>query len=167
MNLRHDTCKISHAYAYRGVQILDYKTYFCAFIPQKLNKLRRLFFIFPITFAVVSEPGKISHLGVKFRGLQCPKKAPRSQNFKIFTVSARLLWPKGRHGASLVPLFCTTMGGRARNLRKSFPFSLKNLRGRGQFFDCAVTRISHSEFFDICSRCDPLPLCQNSLTFVQ
>jgi len=110
MNLRHDTCKISHAYAYRGVQILDYKTYFCAFIPKKLNKLRRLFFIFPITLAVVSEPGKISHLGVKFRGLQCPKKAPRSQNFKIFTVSARLLWPKGRHGASLVPLFCTTMG---------------------------------------------------------
>ena len=83
MNLRHDTCKISHAYAYRGVQILDYKTYFCAFIPQKLNKLRRLFFIFPITFAVVSEPGKISHLGVKVRGYGAPKKLPEARILKF------------------------------------------------------------------------------------
>ena len=47
MNLRHDTRKISHAFAYRGVQILDSETYFCAFIPQKIKQATPTMFHIP------------------------------------------------------------------------------------------------------------------------
>ena len=64
----------------------------------------------PITFAVVSESGKTSLLGVMVRGLQCPKRAPRSQNFKIFTFlrdhCAKTLCVSGLEPA----LFCTPLG---------------------------------------------------------
>ena len=41
----------------------------------------------PITFAVISESGKISHLRVEVRGLQCPQKRsqkPKFQHFHLF-----------------------------------------------------------------------------------
>ena len=64
----------------------------------------------PITFAVVSESGKISQLGVMVLGLQCPKNAPRSRNFKIFTFwrghCAKMLHVSGPEPV----LFCTPRG---------------------------------------------------------
>ena len=71
---------------------------------------KRQFSYPPITFAVVSESGKTSHLGVMVRGLQCPQNAPRSRNFKIFTFSRGYCGQTVRHGASVVALFCTSMG---------------------------------------------------------
>ena len=92
------------------------------------------------------------------RGLRCPQNASRSQNFKIFTFLRGYCGQTVRPGASAVALFCTTMGplliaythfgvtpnilppgalGRATP-KKVFPHFLKNLRGRGQFFDCAI-----------------------------
>jgi len=89
------------------------------------------------------------------RGLQCPKNASRSQNFKIFIFLHGYCGQTVRRGTSLMALFFTTMGlrvitqtrfratpkiltpGRATP-ESFFPHFLKNLRGRGQFFDCAI-----------------------------
>jgi len=92
------------------------------------------------------------------RGLQCPQNASRSQNFKIFTFSRGYCGQTVRHRATIVALFCTTVGllltspkhfgatpkilppgppGRATP-KKVFPNFQKNLRDRGQFFDCAI-----------------------------
>ena len=89
------------------------------------------------------------------RGLQCPQNALRARNFKIFTFSRDYCGQTVRHRATTVALFCTTVGlllifprnfgatpkilppGRATS-QKVFPHFLKNLRGRGQFFDCAI-----------------------------
>ena len=92
------------------------------------------------------------------RGLQCPQNASRSQNFKIFTFSRDYCGQTVWHRATIVALFCTTLGllpilwrhfgatpkilppgplGRATP-KKVFPHFLKNLRVRGQFFDCAI-----------------------------
>ena len=92
------------------------------------------------------------------RGLQCPQNASRSQNFKIFTFLRGYCGQTVRHGALAAALFCTSMGplvipptpfgstpkilppgppGRATP-KKVFPNFLKNLRGQGQFFDCAI-----------------------------
>ena len=64
----------------------------CAFISEKLSKLRRRFFTFPDNFCRSTRIRKNIPSGVMVRGLQCPKNAPRSQNFKIFTF-ARPLCP--------------------------------------------------------------------------
>jgi len=53
----------------------------CAFISRKLNKLRGPFFIFPDNFTPSILIAKISHLGVKVRGLQRLQIGLRSQNF--------------------------------------------------------------------------------------
>jgi len=92
------------------------------------------------------------------RGLQCPQNAPRSQNFKIFTFLRGYCGQTVILGASAVASFCTSVGpllmpstrfgatpkilppgppGRVTP-KKVFPHFLKNLKGRGQFFDCAI-----------------------------
>ena len=76
----------------------------CAFISQKLCQLCQLFFIF------LDNSCKISHLEVEVRGLQCPKNAPKSQYFKIFTFSRGFCGQMVRPSAPMPTLFCTTRG---------------------------------------------------------
>jgi len=106
----------------------------------------------PLTFAVLSQYGKISHLGVGVRGLQCPKNAIRARNFKIFTFSRGFCGQTVRPSAPVPTSFCTTVGPLlipptalnfgprppwADHPQKVFPQFFKNLRGGGQFFECA------------------------------
>jgi len=92
------------------------------------------------------------------RELQCPQNASRSQNFKIFTFSRDYCGQTVRERATAVALFCTIVslllipprhfGATPKILppgppgretpKKVFPNFLKNVRGRGQFFDCAL-----------------------------
>jgi len=63
----------------------------CAFISRKLNELRGPFFTFPNNFTPsVLIAKKISHLGVKVRGLQRPQIGLRGQNSKLSLFHAAL-----------------------------------------------------------------------------
>jgi len=111
-----------------------------------------------ITFAEVSESGKISHLRVMVRGLQCPQNAARARNFKIFTFFAWPLCPNSLRQRLETDFILHPTGPAserpdafegdplnfgprppwAAHPKKVFPHFLKNLSVRGQFFDCAI-----------------------------
>ena len=83
----------------------------CAFISQKTKQATPTIFISPITFAVVSESGKISHLGGStFGGYSAANTLPEAKIYFFFTFSRDFCGQKVRPSAPVPTLFCTSGG---------------------------------------------------------
>jgi len=82
----------------------------CAYVSRKLNTRRGPFFTFLDNFTPSILIEKISHLGVKVRGLQRPQIGLRGQNFKIDTFSRGSCDQTVKPRGSVVVLFCTPEG---------------------------------------------------------